>query len=319
MSIFPKRTVPGKGVTIHWNFNTSHLRDVHIFPFVRIGVRNPDGKETMLFEDHVLALPDPLRNYSPPDSDVSPTLKYLNKNTPLLVLADYLSGAAKKEALVDILGSIQSGRHFYFYFPVAADAPPGKYTLISEVHSSGQIRHSKTAADDFFFVERLTIKSIDDKKSRIVSTVYNPSPEPTPVKIVECYPIDGKLKANIRVCEIPPLKETSITCLSRKSYLLYNEEREIIPLHPDSNRFALRNQFLMAMHKEEDNTEVVFVMEKQNEKAYKLHGPARELWNIADGLVTDTELKSGKNHEVYEELLQTKLLQEISFVKAIKS
>ncbi|WP_375587596.1 hypothetical protein [Flagellimonas aurea] len=44
MSIFPKRTLPGKTVTIHWNFNTASLKGTHIFPLVRIGVKEPLGE-----------------------------------------------------------------------------------------------------------------------------------------------------------------------------------------------------------------------------------------------------------------------------------
>ena len=84
MSIFPKRTIPGKGTTIHWNFNTAHLKGVHIFPFVRIGVKDPEGKINMLFEQNILALPNST-DTERDDEATLPTYKYLNKNTPLLI------------------------------------------------------------------------------------------------------------------------------------------------------------------------------------------------------------------------------------------
>ena len=115
MSIFPKRTIRGTTVTIHWNFNTAHLRDVSICPFVRIGVIAPDGGVTILLEKYMLALPA-IREELPVASG---KFLYLNKNTPLLVLADYLSGRQKKEVLIDILKNLQSGRQMGCELPDA--------------------------------------------------------------------------------------------------------------------------------------------------------------------------------------------------------
>ena len=313
MSIFPKRTIPGKGVTIHWNFNTSHLKDVHIFPFVRIGVRRPDGKETMLFEDHLLALPDyPAQTIS---SDEKTTPQYLNKNIPLLILADYLSGQAKREVLVDILSSIQSGRHFYFHYSVPHDAPLGKYTLISEVHGDGNVRYSKTASDDYFFVETISLKSITDKMRKVISIINNTSSETVPVKVVECYHIDDKLKSNVRAFEIPPQAETSVTCHSKKSFLLYNEEREVIPLTPGGNKFCLRNQQLLSVEKTEADQCVIFIMEKGNNNAYKLEGASKDIWRSADGITSISELQNKTNKAIYDELVQNRLIHEFTFNK----
>lgn len=311
MSIFPKRTVPGKGVTIHWNFNTSHLKDVHVFPFVRIGVRRPDGHETMLFEQHVLALPDyPVKNEV---ESGNATPRYLNKNTPLLVLADYLAGHAKREVLIDILSSIQSGRHYYFHYSVPPDAPLGKYTLISEVHGDGHIRYSRTAADDHFFVEDIVLKSVTDKMKKVVSVIENKSPEAIPVKVVECYRLDDKLKSNVRAFEIAANTETSITCHSKKSFLLYNEERQVIPLTPGDGKFCLRNQRLLSIEKEDDDQRPVFVMEKNNDNAYVLKNDSKDIWLKADGITPLHELKNLKNEMVYDELLANGLVREFRF------
>jgi hypothetical protein len=313
MSIFPKRTIPGKGVTIHWNFNTSHLKDVHIFPFVRIGVRRPDGKETMLFEDHLLALPDYPSQTIPSSEEIIP--QYLNKNIPLLILADYLSGQAKREALIEILSSIQSGRHFYFHYTIPHDAPLGKYTLISEVHGDGHVRYSKTAADDYFFVESISLKSVIDKMKKVVSVIENTSSEAVPVKVVECYHIDDKLKSNVRAFEISAQADTSVTCHSKKSFLLYNEEREVIPLIPGSNKFCLRNQQLLSVEKAEVDQRVIFIMEKGNNNAYKLEGTSKDIWLRADGITPIQELQNKTNKSVYDELVQNRLINEFTFNK----
>ena len=227
MSIFPKRTIQGRTVTIHWNFNISALKDTHIFPFVRIGVKDPSGNITMLFEDNVLGLPHPIDAIN--EQGKSP-LKYLNKNTPLLLVADYLSGACKRERLVEILQNIQSGRHYYFTYNIPENSPLGKYTLVSEVYSSGEIKYSKTEKDDFFFVERITLdKIIEGVENKAV--VINHSPEEVPVKVIEYYQCgQGRFTTKVRVFVIKPFQKKELKLSSNKEFLVYNEEREVIPL-----------------------------------------------------------------------------------------
>ena len=92
MSIFPKRTLPGKTVTIHWNFNTASLKGTHIFPLVRIGVKDPLGNITMLFEEHVLALPDQkvIRDKNSRDLAYVQEFEGLFKYVPDLVLFHFV-------------------------------------------------------------------------------------------------------------------------------------------------------------------------------------------------------------------------------------
>jgi hypothetical protein len=309
MSIFPKRTVPSKGVTIHWNFNTAHLKGVHIFPFVRIGVKRPDGVITMLYEGNILALPDEKDDLI--ENEII-KYKYLNKNTPLLVLADYLSGTSKREVLIDILSAIQSGRHYYFYYDVPVDAPIGKYELISEVHSNGEIRYSKTASDDYFFVEKLTLKKITKDSGQYIAIIQNPSMQPIPVKVVECVENGLDISTKLQVFEIPASEEISITYHSEKTFLLYNEEREVIPLIEGSGLFPLRNQQLLSLSKKEDSEEVIYVVPKDTDDAFKLSSLSKEVWLKSDGLNTNETFKN--NHlynDVYQELLESGLVHEI--------
>lgn len=309
MSIFPKRTVPGKGVTIHWNFNTAHLKGIHIYPFVRIGVRHPDGKETMLFEGNILALPDQEKNNS--DNETPNSYKYLNKNTPLLIFSEYLSGKTRKEAIVDILSSIQSGRHYYFYFPLPDEAITGKYTLISEVHSNGEIRYSKTAIDDYFFVEKLRLQKIIKDENSLTAIIFNPSTEPVPAKLVECMYSGAQIKTSIRVFEIPPCQESVISFSSEKAFLFYNEERELIYLCDEGEVFPLRNQQLLFLEKEIENTNTTFVFQNnKKEEAFQLNATIREIWKNADGLTP--KMKQDDNYtQAYHELLSNGLITEV--------
>ncbi len=307
MSIFPKRSVPGDTVTIHWNFNTAHLTDVHICPWVRIGVRDPDGEVTMLFEGHVLGLPDP--KDQPPDSSM-PTLKYLNKNLPLMIIADYLSGRHKRERLVEILQNIQSGRHYYFTYPVAKDAPLGKYTLISEVHSGGEIRYSKTAPDDFFLVEKVSLKSTDESGGKKNAIIVNHSPEKTPVKMVGCIPtVDGKLQTSVKAFEMEALEEKSIPLKAPMNFLLYNEERQVVPLEEGSPDYLIRNQQVLELNKNDGST---YLMKKDKEEGYKCTEQTKALWLRSDGLLNKRHL-SDQELEAYKELKADGLITDIRF------
>ena len=313
MSIFPKRTIPGKGVTIHWNYNTCHLKGTHIFPFVRIGVKSPDGKVTMLYEGNILALPESKTEVTA-EANAPSAYKYLNKNTPLLVLADYLSGRFKKEALIDILSAIQSGRHYYFHYSIPEDAALGKYTLISEVHSNGEIRYSKTAADDHFFVEKLVMREAKRNGNGCTTTVFNPSAEVLPVKIVDCfYDGMGELTTKTKVFTLPANELFTIQSSSSKSFLLYNEEREVLPLGSENQLFPLRNQQYLSLSKKTEKGDIIYVLPKDSTASYQLEGIVRAVWNCADGISIKPEQESLEYQEAYNELLKSGLIGEIDF------
>lgn len=307
MSIFPKRSVPGSTVTIHWNFNTAHLQDVHVCPWVRIGVRDPFGRITMLFEDYVLGLPDPEDDL--PDG-TSPPLKYLNKNLPLMIIADYLSGRHKREKLVEILENIQSGRHYYFTFPVPAEAPLGKYTLVSEVHSGGKIKYSKTAPDDYFLIEKISLQSLNERDGKKSAIVENHAPEITPVKIVSCTPVSsGKLKTSVSVFEMAPFEKKTIPLSYSKNFLLYNEERQLIPLTNSASPFLLRNQQVLEWTKNGGHT---YLLKKDKDEAFQLTQPGKNLWQRADGLLSKDELNA-EELKLYEVLKSQGLIREVHY------
>lgn len=293
MSIFPKRSIPGSSVTIHWNFNIAHITDSHVFPYVRIGVQSPDGITTMLFEQYVLGLPAIQSPVEPGPKQ----LLHLNKNTPLLVLADYLSTHHKREQLVQILQNIQAGRHYYFTYNVPANAVPGKYTLLSEVYNDGNIKYSTTASDDFFFVEKITIEG---------DNIVNHSSEPTPVKIVT-YHLNERLHTeNIRVFEMKPGEIISISSFPDNSFLLYNEERITLPLQNKPAVRCLRNQQALCL----PQNDILHIL-LPNEEAYTLEKEGRSLWEKADGITTKAELCSPDNEHLYQEMVDNRLIIEL--------
>src|SRR5687768_811272 len=106
MSIFPKRTIAGQPVTIHWNLSVPAGLQTPITPFVRIGIIDPAGQTTLLFESHILVLPS-TGMAAPIALQQENKSLYLHKHTPLLLLASYLSGKQKREKLIHMLNNIQ--------------------------------------------------------------------------------------------------------------------------------------------------------------------------------------------------------------------
>jgi len=304
MSIFPKRTIPGKTVTIHWNFNTAHLKEQHIYPFIKIGVKVPNGEIKMLFEDYILALPDEKNN----SKHTFEKLKYLNKNIPLLVLADYLKGQSKREKLVEILSNIQAGRHYYFTYQIPKDAPLGKYTLISEVHNKGHVKYSKTRIDDFFFVEKISLVDVVKKGKEKVAIIQNHSEEKTPVKIVECsVKENGGMTTELKVFEMIPREIKAVKISHMKTFLQYNEERETISLSKPVAKYLIKNHELLNINKKDGEH---CLMNKDTEEAFWLSPEAEKLWNKSDGLLNKNSL-SDHELDVLKEMEGQGIIKEI--------
>lgn len=305
MSIFPKRALAGNSVTIHWNFNTSKLAGKHICPLVRIGVKDPAGQVTMLFEKHVLALPA-VDMPSPLPENIQPV--YLNKNAPLLLISTYLSGKYTREKLADILENIQAGRHYYFVYHLPADAPLGKYSLISEVISEGETRYSKTATDDFFFVEKIEISDIKYEDGVGIATLRNCSPESTPIKIIE-YTTPGLLgPSDIQTFELSGMEVREVKFHSKRTFLSYNEEREIIPLYTDNNLVTKNPYFIHLKKEEEDKT---YILHHQSDDAFILEKENQFIWNSADGIHSRDEIRTESLAERYDEMVNNGLIYEL--------
>jgi|GEM_PF-718663 len=317
MSIFPKRTLPGQSVTIHWNFNTSSLASEHLFPLVRLGVKDPLGKLTMLFEDNLLVLPN--ASVAPKDENALENSygTHLHKNVPLLVLADYLAGRHKREKLVEMLKGIHSGRHYYFTFPIPPDAPAGKYTLLSEIYLDGNVNYSKTAEEDFFFVEKITLEAVATEERGCVVSLLNHSSEPTPVKILEYVRTDGAMEARVRMLDLEPSQITTTLVKAADSFLLYNEEREVIPLQPTGSLRCLRNQQWLSLPKSDPNGQVTFVMNPISEEAYELSGATQEIWQRADGLASRDAIRNEGNASEYDQMLESGLIREVSLTASL--
>lgn len=308
MSIFPKRGIPGSDITIHWNCNTAHLKTTHITPFVRIGVIRPDGECTMLMEENMLIYPDTIVKEFTAEPD---TPRYLKKSNPLLMLASYLQGGANKEMLVDILTNIQNGRHFYFTYKVKPDAPPGKYVLLSEVHSEGHIRYSKTAKDDFFFIEKISLSNTEVHTNGGTTCVINHSPEPVSIRVCEYYYSENPIITKTYLHEIPGHQENVIRFSSPATCILYNEERITLPVVNEGDKLVVRNQQLLLLPVKVSGNNITYVWNKQTDETFELEGNLKAVWERANGLHSREVLRTNGAEEIYDELLQKGLIKEL--------
>lgn len=303
MSVFPKRTIRGKGVTIHWGFGALHKLGGLRFSHAKIQVKNPNGVLTTLFEKNFQILP-----YEKEEERISPnkmSKKSLSGVTPLLLLSDYLSGPRiNKKALTSHFERLGNSRHFYFYYDIPEEAPLGKYEILSEVFIDGIGYESNTKDSDFFFVEELTISNVSSIDKGYVFEAKNHSPESCPIMIVEYF----SESISKKVLNMEPLESKRITC-SKDVCLFYNESRESIPITLSSKK-VFRNPKFFALEKEDDGVKKIYVMDSSNNNdAYIFEDSYLEIWEKSNGSISANELKK-IDEKVYLEMKNRKLIIE---------
>nr|WP_315028095.1 hypothetical protein [uncultured Chryseobacterium sp.] len=301
MSIFPKRTIQGKSVTIHWGIALETEKNIPQFPLVRLGVKAPDGSITSLCNRHIMLLPD----HSSENKEENIIQTHLPKNVPLLILADYLSGKRKREKLVEMLKHIQTSRHYYFQYPIPDNALPGKYELVSEIYLEGEYYPSRTAEEDFFYVDKLKLERENGKIQ-----IQNLSQEPCPVKTVSVSELDTISEVHI----IQPLESLYLEDKTEVQYLLYSEEREVVSLSENKSKKMMRNQTLQNFEKIENDALKIYVLFPEDEDAYILEGNYAKIWNLAEGTIDENTLKE-IDHEAFVSMMEAQLLQEYDLEK----
>lgn len=262
----------------------------------------------MLMEENMLIYPDTEIKQSTTEPD---TPRYLKKSNPLIMLASYLRGGANKEMLVDILTNIQNGRHFYFTYEVAQDGPLGKYVLLSEVHSEGQTWYSKTAKDDFFFIEKVSLTHTEVNAHGGTTCVVNHSPEPVSIRVCEYSYSESPAATKNLIHEIPGHGEKVIRFSSPATCILYNEERITLPVVNDGDKLVVRNQNLLQLPVKVFGENVTYAWNKQTDETFELEGAAKAVWEKANGLHTRQVIRTGEAVEIYDELLQKGMIKEL--------
>ncbi|WP_205513236.1 hypothetical protein [Longitalea arenae] len=305
MSIFPKRAIRGSAITIHWNITLPAGMEAAVCPLVRIGINSPDGHTHMLFEEHVLLLPSTAVS-APEPLKPNDTGQYLQKYTPLLVLASYLTGPQQREKLVELLTNMQNGRHYYFTWAVPRDAVPGKYTLLSEIYLDGSVKYSGTATEDFFYIEQLNISQEEGEHLLI----HNPGPEPVPAKLITYAAERHERPEKLELIHMAPGGSLTVNTAGKSIFLLYNEERITIPLHCYQQPRSLRNQQHLFLQKTKDGVEQRYVLPREGQAAWRLSGLQGEIWQAADGILSTASLRE-KYRAAYDEMIAEGLITEI--------
>jgi len=310
VSIFPRRTVPGKGVTIHWCCSAPQLADRHLSPFVRIRVESPAGESTTLFESHILLFPPPPR---PERGDTSPEPPASGTALPFLVMADSIKDAAGREAVIRILNRLRAGRHFYFPFPVSHDAPLGRYRLVSEMHVDGEVHGSETRDDDFFFVESVLVDGVVRDPRGATVRIRNPSPEPVPVRFLRCTYEERRLVTDSREMTLPPSSVTHVPAGPGKCLLWFSEDREVINLSDPEQPLVLRNQDMLSLRDAGGGENVALAVPREGDTAFELTGERKKAWDMSACLTARDELLRAVAADVYQGMLDTGLLTEHRF------
>ena len=298
MSIFPKRTIPGSGITIHCNIFSKHEKRI-IFPFVTSIIKSPTGKSQQLFKGHVWSLP--FDKEHPHD-----------KSIPLLLLANTLN-AKRREHLTKSLKNIQQGKHYYFHYSIPQEAEPGKYTVETEVWLDGICSKSATASEDCFYIEKVSLKSFEQNAEHKVSILHNHSPEPVPATLIK---IDTSNSIDYNTLKLPPLVDTPVM-FDHKAFFVYSEERECIALDPSMKNIWIKNQQCSYLSQKENSEEVTYVLHPAREDALLLTGESKGIWDKANELNLDEHSLTQYDKADINEMIEAGLLIKINLEKSI--
>lgn len=304
MSIFPKRTLRGKGVTIHWGLNFTHTANNLRYAFIRIQVKTPSKKVVNLCEDYIQLLPNlcNTKNENGEEGD-----KFLSKGTPLLLLADFLSGGRhKKQKLVELFKRINEARHFYFYYEIPENAELGRYDIVSEFYVDGKCYKSSTIEEDFFYVESIELNDIREVMDEFHFSVKNNSSESCPIKMME---YDNNNKVEINITSLLPNEKRHLKC-RKGSYILYNEEREMLTLEPKDRKRPLRNPETFHFEKEEKEEKPKAYLILSNDEAFTLEGKSKSIWEMSNGINYREEVKR-IDEKMYNKMIENRLIIEL--------
>ncbi|WP_315814859.1 hypothetical protein [Paraflavitalea speifideaquila] len=140
--------------------------------------------------------------------------------------------------------------------------------------------------------------------------IHNPGPEPVPAKLITYASGRYQQPEAIDVCYIEAGDKRHITTTAKSIFLVYSEERIIIPLHTGQQPRALRNQQHHALYKEEAGEAVTYILPRAGEIAWRLTGVQRAFWELADGMTGAEQLRATDSN-AYDEMLAQGLIIEI--------
>jgi hypothetical protein len=284
MSIFPRHVSPGQTATIHLRVAVA----IPCFPLAYVAIRDPHG--TLMFEDtrHLLGCVPAAREPSP--TTAAEPCEGLREATPLLLLAQHLrQDAEERVELMTFLQDMAHSRHTYWQFCVPEDAALGCYTVELGVFIEGQMRPSLTAASDRVFVERLSLERCETTDQGVCALVRNHSPLTTHARLHEYSRGLSGLCSAVRVLELPPTSTSELHVAGERALLSYAEGNAALWLTPERERGLIREPSCAFMI---DSSDRLVVTRRFAPRSFTLTGPARAIWQLADGVTRRADLEA---------------------------
>jgi len=194
----------------------------------------------------------------------------------------------RRAELVGLLHDIGRSIHWYVQWAVPEGAALGRYLVDLSTWSEGAQSQSATAAEDQFFVERLSLAACCSSGAGLVATVRNLSPQPVAARLHEYTRRDGTIATRVRALHLPASAETDIVVESERAALAYAEDGDVLWLGRTDEPTYLRNPTCAWSTGRGDT---VVLTARLTGKCYTLTAGGRAVWLAADGLTGESELR----------------------------
>lgn len=311
MSVFPRRTIPGKSVMIHLCLNVAPQGNFPVTPFLKVAIRDPLGHMTRLFDGHVVLFPPedtPAQNGAEHGSSrETPAVPWMGLDRGLSETASICGTEAG-----ETLERLHTGQHYYFPFRISDDAMAGRYTLVSEMQLGGKRLFSLTQDQDMFWVEVLRLNGIRQSEEGQWARVENPSSEPVPAVLVRCPGQDRDVSIQREYVTMPAQQVTELAVGHDKCFLVFNEGREVIFLAAQTSLpCVIRNQAIVSVRGRGASDHLTLAVPHDGDTAFELTGMRRTLWEKAAQCPTRGELLRDVPVKVYEAMLEQGLICEL--------
>ncbi|WP_291960127.1 hypothetical protein [Maribacter sp.] len=287
MSIFPKKTVVEKRITIHTSFFFKNSSKSILANFK---ITNPLGKVISMPNQEFFYFPKKTSNYINNKND------YCEGQSGIIYAKFLEQNLLASNNLTTLFDKFTLATHSYFSFKIDSDFPPGKYMVNSSFIIDGIQTKSNSSDVDFFLVEKLKITR---NSNQII--IENLSPETTTFRIIyRSSNLEHEFVESVAgnsSYAIPSHIETD------DAFLVYAEDQEIRPFF--TGRISYRNPKVQYLSKR--NSSFVKIDE---ENCFNLEGKLHEFWLSLNGFRSKESLINEFDSLVYNKLLSKKLIVE---------
>lgn len=194
-------------------------------------------------------------------------------------------------------------KEFYFTYVPKKNDIPGKYLVKTNLYTNGNISHSLTSKNDFFYIDKLSILSVDEDKDNLTISIKNKSSEKTPFELFD----NDNTKKDI------------IDGLNEKKYMFKKSNFPIVLCYANNYCENISKTVEVYAKKQDykwrvDNNNLIVYNEK---KSYVLDNSLGWVWLSCDGikdiqmLAEELELNKKDLKKYIKKLINIKLLEKI--------